>query len=306
MLPWTVQQTAFRVAAPLHPIPRDASSPSALEWYDLEQALWRVLDSVMMVGSRSLAARPRIRRHHAVSRMDTSTPSHAGETPNRIAAVEHDIDAGDYRPGAWQALLKEVRRLPRTERVALANDITRVSHKRHARANRQTIPFTAGLLAEVGLAITGLALLWLAIREPSNVLAIGAAALWITAFQPLVKIGAGGVLGMGYEYVYFLGVEPRFKLRYGDYLAAPRGARILFHLSGMIGSPLGAWLPTLYLGAHLRAAIDFCWAAFGLVVASNLVPFVAALAGVQRIGPLKLSRVGAASAASEIRECFGY
>ncbi len=46
-------------------------------------------------------------------------------------------------------------------------------------------------------------------------------------------------LGIAYDYAYLFHIEPRFKMSYGTYLAAPRWARIVFHLSGIVGSPLG-------------------------------------------------------------------
>ena len=93
-------------------------------------------------------------------------------------------------------------------------------------------------------------------------------------------------------------------MRFGDYLAAPRWARIVLHLSGTIGSPLGAWLAMVCLPTDLRIAIDVCWAIFWIVVAVNVASFIAALAGVKKLGPLKASDSSGGSAALELREAL--
>lgn len=238
-----------------------------------------------------------------------SREQNAGETipqslAGRLSELEREIDAGSYRPGAWQAWLREARRRPRAERIALAEAISRVSEKLHARAPRRRVALGAGLLAECALALIGAVLLGLAVRDGSNAAAVVAAMLWAMSFQPLFKLAVGSMLGVRYAYAYFLGLEPRFKMRYGTYVAAPRAARIIFHLSGMIGSSLGAWLPIPFLSPDLRPAIIICWVLFGLTAATNVVPFLMALTGIGRVGPLRLSLASAGSAALEIREAL--
>lgn len=226
------------------------------------------------------------------------------EVRDRIVAIERDIDSGRYYPGPWEALLRDARGLPRPERAALADEISRVSRKLHTRSGRYTVPFMSALLAEIVFATAGGVLLLIAAARHSNILAIIAALIWIAAFQPLLKIGVAYLIGVDYEYAYFYGVEPRFKMRHGDYIAAPRWGRILLHISGMAGSPLGAWLPTICLSQDMWPALDFCWVALWIVVAINLASFFAAMAGVRRIGPVKLSTSSGGVAASEIREAL--
>jgi hypothetical protein len=223
---------------------------------------------------------------------------------DRIGAIESQIDNQTYRPGPWEQLLKDARMLPREDRDALKEEITRVSSKLHQRGGRRTISFGTGLIAESALAIVGGVVLILAARDHSNLLGIIAALIWVTAFQPLVKVGVGYLLGVGYEYAYFFNAEPRFKMRFGDYLAAPRWARIVLHLSGTIGSPLGAWLVLICLPSDLRIAIDVGWAIFWIVVVVNLVGFIVALAGVRRLGPMKATAGSGGSAALELREAL--
>lgn len=223
---------------------------------------------------------------------------------DRIVAIEREVDESRYYPGPWEALLRDTRGLPRQERAALADEVSRVSRKLHMRGGRFTLAPTVGLVIEMGMAMLGGLLVILAGAYHSNLLAIVAALLWTTSFQPMMKIAVGYVLGVEYEYTYLYGVEPRFKMRHGDYIAAPRWARILLHLSGTVGSPIGAWLPTICLPVDLWVAIDVCWIIFWLVVAVNVASFIAALAGVRRLGPMRASLSSGGSAALELREAL--
>ena len=240
-------------------------------------------------------------RHRAPSSVMHSLPQDLTES---LTALERDIDTGLYRAGRWQALVRSLRRLPQPQRAGLSEAISRVSDKLHAPKARWRVAFSLGLAVELGLALVGAGLLWLAIRTRASWAGVMAALILTVAFQPLIKILTGTVLGIRYAYAYLLGPEPRFKMRFGTYIAAPRSARIIFHLSGAVGSPLGAWLPTQILGSQLSAATKFCWVLFGIVVAINAVPFVLALSGLQRIGGVRLSLGSAASAALEIREAL--
>jgi hypothetical protein len=223
---------------------------------------------------------------------------------DRIAAIERQIDDQSYRPGPWDQLLKDARMLGREDREALKEEITRVSGKLHRRDGKRTLSLTTGVAAETVLTLVGGILIVLAVHNHSNLLAIIAAAIWTMTFQPLVKLAVGYLLGVGYEYAYFNGAEPRFKMRFGDYLAAPRWARILLHLSGTIGSPLGAWLVMVCLPSDLRVAIDVCWAIFWIVVMVNVAGFMVALAGVRKLGPMKASASSGGVAAMELREAL--
>jgi hypothetical protein len=221
-----------------------------------------------------------------------------------LTALERDIDAGLYRAGRWQALMRSLRRLPQPERAELSKAISRISDKLHAPKAKWKVAFSLGLAVELGLALVGAGLLWLAVSTGASWAGVMAALIWTMAFQPLIKILTGAVLGIRYAYAYLLGPEPRFKMRFGTYIAVPRSTRIIFHLSGTLGSPFGAWLPTQILGSQLSTVTSFCWALFGIVVAINAVPFVLALSGRQRIGGVRLSLGSAASAAMEIREAL--
>jgi hypothetical protein len=236
-------------------------------------------------------------------------PSHTSVTAregirDRLVAIERDIDDGRYIPGPWQHLLQDARGLPRHERGPLAEEISRVSRKLHMRGGRYTIPLTTGMVAEIVAAFIGAVLVIFAGSRHSNVLAIIAALLWIVSFQPLVKMAVGYMLGVEYEYAYLYGAEPRFKMRMGDYIAAPRWARVILHLAGTVGSPMGAWLPIVCLPADLWVAIDVCWVLFWIVVAINVASFIAAMAGVRRLGPFRAIDSSGGSAALELREAL--
>jgi hypothetical protein len=144
----------------------------------------------------------------------------------------------------------------------VAENLSRISRKLHQRGGRSTVSVPAGYLAEAALAVAGAVVLALGTRHQSNLQVIVSAVLWTIAFQPLIKVTVVYLLGVRYEYAYLYGIEPRFKMCFGQYLAQARYVRLLLHLSGTIGSPMGAWLPTVFVDPSLRIAIYVCWELF--------------------------------------------
>ena len=224
------------------------------------------------------------------------------ELRNQLVAIEADLDAGGYHVGAWDEFLRRVRGRSQQERHGLAADVSRVSRKLHARNGLRTVSLPAGIALELLATAVGGAALAIGRAQGSSVAAVVAAVIWITTFQPLVKVCVGALLGVRYEYVYLRGIEPRFKMRYGTYLAAPRWARIVVHLSGTVGSPFAAWLGRKLMQPRLAPAASICMVLFWAVVALNALLFSAALIGVRRIGPIKLSTTSGGAAAWELRE----
>lgn len=222
----------------------------------------------------------------------------------RIAEIERQIDEKRYRPGPWDRALRDARALSREDRGVLKEDFSRISNKLHRRDGRATLSVRTGVIAEAALTILGAILIVLAIYSHSNLAGIIAAVIWMMTFQPLLKIGVGYLLGIKYDYAYLYNLEPRFKMRYGDYLAAPRWARLVLHFSGTIGSPLGAWLVMECLRSDLTIAIDVCRGIFWVVVAVNVVGFLVALAGVRKLGPMKAGASSGGGAALELREAL--
>jgi hypothetical protein len=222
----------------------------------------------------------------------------------RLAAIETDLDAGCYRPGPWERFLRQLRNRPRDERSALASDVSRVSEKLHRRQARRTMGVRAAVALELAATAAGAVLLWVGIRAGSNLAALTAAAIWMTTFQPLCKLGAGALLGVRYAHAYVWGVEPRFKMHYGTYIAASRSARIGLHLSGTVGSPLALWIVSELTGSRLPLASTLCAAAFWVVVGINVIPFLGALCGLRRLGRLSLALTSSGAAAAELREAF--
>jgi hypothetical protein len=77
------------------------------------------------------------------------------------------------------------------------------------------------------------------------------------------------------------------------------------HLSGTVGSPIGAWLPTWFVDPSLRIALYVCWGLFGTVVAINVAGFVAVPTGLRhRIGSIRLQDSSGVVAALELREAL--
>ncbi len=223
----------------------------------------------------------------------------------RLAAIETDLDTGRYRPGQWESFLRVARQRPRSERVAVQGDVSRVSIKLHRRSGPCTVSVLAGIALEVAATALGGALLAIGLRVQSSVMVLVAAAVWVTTFEPMLKLLIGTALGVRYEYAYLRIGEPRFKMRYGTYLATPRAARIVVHLSGVIGSPFAAWLVAELTRHTLPVARAVCTVGFWLIVAVNLLLFVAALAGLRRIGAMRLAISSGGTAGHELREAFG-
>jgi hypothetical protein len=228
-----------------------------------------------------------------------------GALSDQIVAIEREVDSNSYRAGPWALVVNEIRALPIAKRRSAAESLSRISRKLHQRSGRSTVSVRAGYLAEIALAVTGAVVLALGSRHQSNLLVIVSAVIWTIAFQPLFKVAVGYLLGVRYEYAYLYGIEPRFKMCFGQYLARPRYARLLLHLSGTIGSPIGAWLPTLFIDPSLRIALYVCWGLFWTVVVINLAGFVGVLAGVRsRVGSIRLRDSSGGAAALELREAL--
>ncbi len=185
------------------------------------------------------------------------------ELRNQLAASESAVDAGRYRVGAWDAFVRRVRLRPQRERRALAADVSRVSRNLHTRNGLRMVSLPAGIALEVLATAGGGATLAIGRAEGSSIAAVAAAVIWVTTFQPLVKVFVGVSLGVRYDYAYLRGIEPRFKMRYGTYLAAPRWAPIVVHVFGTVGSPLAAWLVAKLARPQLVLAASICMGCSG-------------------------------------------
>lgn len=227
------------------------------------------------------------------------------ELRRRLEAIEEDVETGRYRPGPWEALLRSLRGRPSAERQQIAESVGRVSRKLHLRVGRRTIDINAAIVLELAATLLGGLILVLAISLVSNVIAIIGAVIWITTFQPLIKFGCGRAVGVRYDYAYLYGVEPRLKMDYGSYLASSRAARIVLHLSGMVGSPLAAWFIASVLPPEMGLAKKLCWYAMWALITTNVVTLVVGLLGFRRIGGFRMRDSSSGAAATEMREGLG-
>jgi hypothetical protein len=236
----------------------------------------------------------------------SSSVASATELRAEIGDIERAIDAGAYRPGPWARLLRRVRAMSIADRRAISADITRVSRKLHLRRGRRTITAQTGVIIELAAVGLGDFLLALGLHASSNVVAIAGMALWVIALQPLVKVATGTALGVGYDYAYLANGEPRFKMEYGSYLARPRWARVVLHLSGAVGSPLGAYLAAMLVRDELAVTYWVAIIVFWMVNALNLVLLIAGLFGIKRLGVSRAVDTSCGAAGAEIREALGW
>jgi hypothetical protein len=221
----------------------------------------------------------------------------------KLTEIEAALDRGVYRPGPWAAFLRHAERCPARQRAAIADDVSRVSDKLHQRQPRRTLSFATAIGVELAATLIGVALLAVGITATSSAAVVAAAVVLTTTFQPLLKVFVGSVLGIRYSYAYVRGIEPRFKMRYGTYLAAARWKRVALHLSGTLGSLLALWLVWSLALPELPTTAALCGVAFWIVVGMNVVPFVAGLAGVRRLGPVgPTNSTSGGAAALELRQ----
>lgn len=219
-----------------------------------------------------------------------------------LAAIETALDTGGYKPGPWAAFLRGARGLAAAERRELAEDVSRVSDKLHGRSPRRKLPVTSALAGELLATAAALALCCWGLEQSSAVAVLVAMLLLVGTLQPLVKVGTGLLLGVRYSYAFLMGLEPRFKMRYGSYLAAAPAARVLLHLSGTVGSPLGAWLVgRAAADAGMSTVALLCTLVFWPLVLTNVVMAVAALAGRSKLGPVVLRDSSGGAAAQELK-----
>jgi len=228
----------------------------------------------------------------------------ATELRSEIAEIERAIDGGEYRPGPWGRVLTRARAMSGADRRAIAEDISRVSRKLHLRRGRKTISAQTAVMIEIAAVGLGDLLLALGVDASSNVAAIAAMAVWVIALQPLVKVVTGTLLGVGYEYAYLANVEPRFKMEYGSYIARPRWARVVLHLSGAVGSPLGAYLAAMVVHDRLPVTYWVSMIVFWMINALNLVLLLAGIFGIKRIGISRTVDTSCGAAGAEIREAL--
>jgi len=223
----------------------------------------------------------------------------------QLLEVEKAIDVGAYQPGPWDRFIRAARNQPPEVRAALADDAGRVSRKLHLRNGRATMPVERAILWESSATIIGAVLLAAGVGWKSNVLAMLGALTWTATFEPLVKVAIGATLGMNFDYAYLEGsFEPRFKISYGVYLARPRWARILFHLAGVVGSPLGIYLAGTLLAPLLPMSAKICDVIFWIENAVNLLAFIGGISGRRKLGPVRVAISSGGVAGAELRDAF--
>ena len=223
-----------------------------------------------------------------------------------VAEIENALDSNTYTRGRWQAFLERAATASPDELVPLESSITRVSEKLHQRTSPSTMPFERALAFEILVLLGGFAILTVAASTGSAVGFAAAAACLVVTLQPLLKVATGLAFQLAFSYAYLWGVEPRFKLKYGTYLAASHWKRVSYHVSGMLGSPF-AWLIVSVVArpSHPTLSGVLWWLAV-LHMLFIVGQFLLAVAGVRRVPLLGLLRLGSGGAAGwELRHRSG-
>jgi hypothetical protein len=220
---------------------------------------------------------------------------------DRLVTIEAALDRGDYKPGPWRGLINEIRHSPQVERAALAPDVTRLSRKLHLRRPHRRAGILGAVLLEALAGIVGGVLVATALSHRSTLLALVGMGLWVMSFEPLIKVGVGTALGVDYDYAYlYNGFEPRFKMKFGTYLALPPLRRVIVQFAGTLGSPLGALLAAR-LYPELSTASVITWVVFWILVLINASAMAAEFAGVHRLGKLRFPPGSANEMVVELR-----
>ena len=158
------------------------------------------------------------------------------------------------------------------------------------------------VLLEALAAVLGGILLTGGIARNSNWLAVAGMLLWVSSFEPLLKLSVGTALGVEYDYAYLYGgVEPRFKMKFGTYLSLAPLKRAVLQFAGMLGSPLGALIAARLCAPTLPIARVVALILFGLLVITNIAGLVTELANVRRIGKMRLPPGSANELIAELR-----
>lgn len=219
-----------------------------------------------------------------------------------LSEIEDALDAGTYRPGQWIRFLEEARACADTERASLAERVSEVSARLHERRRQMLLPLESALVLESTGVLAGAACAIGARALGSSLLALGAASLWASTLQPLMKVAVGAAFGVEYDHAYLWKGEPRFKMRYGSYLARPRWQRIGLHLAGCLGASLGAAVAGAIAKPSLPRAARLCNGAAWLLAASNVLFLAGGLLGQKRLLGIPTGSSSGGSAGIELRE----
>ncbi len=219
-----------------------------------------------------------------------------------LESLEQRLDEGNYRPGPWQRLLEALYELSGPERAALADDVSRVSRKLHQRNGHWTLPFAVGLAGEIiGLALA----VAMSNSEVLLVRFVGVIGIALT-LQPTLKVVAGLLLGVRYDYVYLWFFEPRFKMRFGTYLMLTAWRRVWLNFVGSLGTPIAMVVGGVLFSGHSTVlSIGF----FGLAIGATVMQvgaFAAEWLGVRTVFGFRLSTLTSpATMAMELRRVGG-
>jgi len=222
----------------------------------------------------------------------------ANAAAQRLNEIDADLDAGRYRKGAWQRFLSDAEALDAAGKAEISDLVSEVSRKLHGRNDFPQVAFVVGFALEVLLLAAGVILV-----QFDNVFVVlpGVAAL-VLSLQPTLKIVAGLLLGVRYDYAFLWYFEPRFKMRYGTYFVLDPVLRVIFHIAGSVGTPMAMFVGFMYFLPIDRLMAYVCLVFAAGALAMQVGAFVAEWMGVRNVAGHHLSTLTSpATAAFELK-----
>lgn len=212
--------------------------------------------------------------------------------------IENSLDSGSYRSGRWRLFLDHVNECDAQELASMEQDISRVSNKLHRKNHFFELPVKPAMVFELSITSSGL----ICFLSENPFVNLAGVVLLVMGLQPTIKFLTGSLLGIKYAYAYFLNVEPRFKMLYGTYVSLSTEKKVLYHLSGAIGTPLAMLIGFFVFSGEYVLLANACMVFFLLAALMQIGAFTAVWMGYRKIGGYVLENLTSpAMAAAELK-----
>lgn len=217
---------------------------------------------------------------------------------SELENIENSLDSGNYRVGQWQKFIDHMSEYDGQKLTPIAADVSRISNKLHRSHNYFELPVVPSMVFEVLITLLG----FVCFFSENPFVRLAGVVLLLMSLQPLIKVVTGLLLGIRYSYVYFLNVEPRFKMFYGTYIPLSIEKKVFYHLSGAIGTPLAMLTGFVVFQGEYKLLANAFIAFFVLASLMQIGAFTAVWMGYRKIGRYVLENLTSpAKAAAELK-----